>query len=113
MLKSVGWCCSFSQFLQWIEFVVDVEHAISSVQEDDHDESLVNSLSEDGSPHECSENWIILSNSLLSQVGWVWVLSSICNSSKNIHDKIDPEKLEDREWTESKSDNGEDDNEEA
>lgn len=93
--KSIGWTSSF-WVSQWskdeVEGLIE-ENKGSEVHEDNHYKKLIGSLNKNLSPHSWKNNLIVSSDSLrLAVVGLIW-FSSNCDGTKDIHDQVGPEHL--------------------
>jgi len=75
--------------------VSNSEHGGSSEEEDEHDNSLVEELGRDGSPHVWGEDLIVLLDTLGSQLCFVWCFGAKGNGSHHVHDDVDPKELDD------------------
>ena len=75
VLKVVA--CSSISFVKRVldQVVADSEHGWSSEEQDKHNDSLVEYLRSDSSPHEWGQDLVVLLNALSSEFGWVWGFS--------------------------------------
>jgi hypothetical protein len=113
MKHVVGWVLVF--VIEWglDQVVADSEHPWSSKEQDEHHNGLIECLRSHSSPHEWGQNLVILLDALSSKFFWVWGFGRKCDGSHNIHNNVDPEELNDREWGGSKESSSKDDKEEA
>ena len=95
------------------EVVLDAEHGGTCVEQDDHDDNLIDDLAEDGSPHFRQEDLVVLLYSSLLKLSWVGRLGGKSNGGESVHDHVDPEELDDVEWAVSESGSTEEHDEES
>ena len=79
--------------------ILNAEHHRSKVKQDHHHKGLVKDLGEDVAPHDGKDEVLGLLDSVLAQLGWVRRLSGESDGSEDIHNQIDPQKLNYSEWT--------------
>lgn len=75
------------------EVVGDIEHGGATVEHDDHDDELVDTLGKDGAHHRLGDKLIGGLDTVSTDFSGMGVLSSESDSGEHIHDKIDPEEL--------------------
>jgi len=79
--------------LSGVEVVGDTEHLGASVEHDEHDDELVDTLRKDGAHHRLGDQLVGGTDTVTADFSGMGVLSSESNGSEHVHDKIDPEEL--------------------
>jgi len=79
------------------EHVGEAEHERSKEEHDEEDNELVDALGEDLSPHDFAHDHLSGLDWFASQVAGIWRLSGKSESSEGVHDKVDPQEVENGE----------------
>ena len=104
---------NLSSELGGVQVVLDLEHSWTGVEQEEHDENLIEGLGEDGSHHGLGDDVLASVDALFADLSWVGVLSSKSNGSKDVHDQVDPEELHDTEGRVTKDERGGEDENDA
>jgi len=76
VLKVIGWGHTISFVKRCLDQVVaNSKHGWASEEQDKHDDSLVECLRSDCSPHEWGQDLVVLLDALSSEFCWVWGFS--------------------------------------
>ena len=75
VLQVEGWHSVSVDERRFDQVVTDSEHRWPSEEKDEHDDSLVECLRSDCSPHEWGEDFVSRFDAFGSELGWVWSLS--------------------------------------
>ena len=92
-----------------VEVVLDVADLGSEVGEHKHGNDLVKELEKNLTDHGLGDNLVLGRDALLGDLVGIRVLGGESNGGKHIHDKVDPEELNNVEGRVTKEDSGADD----
>ena len=112
-ISGVLFIANLSSELGGVQVVLDLEHSGTGVEQEEHDEDLIEGLGEDGSHHGLGDDVLASVDALFADLSWVGVLSSKSNGSKDVHDQVDPEELHDTEGRVTKDERGGEDEDDA
>ena len=94
------------------QVVANVEHSRACIQHNNHHDELVDNLGKDGAPHNRGNEAVFLLDAVGREILFR-SFSSKGNSSEDVHDQVNPKKLNNVERRHSCADSTQDDNGQA